>query len=996
MRDRVIVLAASLLTRVAKALPGRIRRTDGVSDHVQRSIWPVVARCLPAWLIVAGATLNTALAGDAYFAIKLSELQLTEGKLPSPDDPPQERVSWRNFAMVPYMRSYAVVDGEGEAYVGIPGELAGQRSLIGGVANSSLVIRAPSARDVEGRLYVAKYDATGMTMVRFRVPATNVSDKNVNSFFMAKADYYESLARERIPGSAWFAYQAKQSLLEVGRLAGEPTMGALNRFRGRGIFDGSLEDTYDLFSGGRAISENLQLDRELRVSRDANPTVDVNSLAGITIAAIDWKPYLDEQPLAIDALAAIIPEDQHAVFFSSFEDFLRTRDEVIEAGIPILQSAEPRSEDLRVAEIYERQLGTSLSVAARLIGPQLIRSVALTGSDPYFRTGTDVAVVFETDQSETLRQLLLAQAKLAASRLSGVRTSSGEVAGLSYTSLRTDDRRMSCYLAVVAKGVLLTNSLVQVKRLGEMHQAGAATLAKLPEYQYFRTRYPVGDSSESAFIFLSDATIRRWCSPRWRIGSSRRARDVAELYEMQAEQFVPLARGKIQSGPLDAGQSAARLGELRLNADGVWSSVYNTLSFQTPIAEMKIEKATEQEATAYRDWRDRYQTNWRWAFDPIGIRITASADRLAADLTVMPLIAGSEYSRFVAISRGAKIEPSDGDRHSALAHVVLSINTSSNEIRQWSSIASLMTGNSRLDLLSWLGSTIEFYCDDDPFWGALAQMDPDDLESVVRKTGFRPPVACRIGVSEPFRLAAFLVAARAFVEQTASGLTQWESRSHRDQAYVRIAPTERAKSSNQSLGEIEVYYAYVNDALVLTMNEELLKRSIDRGLGDAASKTTGNESPHTDTSTQPLPEWIGENLAAIVNRRFIDYVGLVAYREYDGAMRRLSWSNLPALNHWRQLFPEQDPVQVHETFWHAKLICPGGGKYVWNERFQTMESTVYGHPGEPSKKLDDGAPGLHLPRPLSALESANFGLTFEEQGLRARVDLRRSAPAPKK
>ena len=94
------------------------------------------------------------------------------------------------------------------------------------------------------------------------------------------------------------------------------------------------------------------------------------------------------------------------------------------------------------------------------------------------------------------------------------------------------------------------------------------------------------------------------------------------------------------------------------------------------------------------------------------------------------------------------------------------------------------------------------------------------------------------------------------------------------------------------------------------------------------------------------------------------------------------WNNLPILNEWKRLYPSQDPVKLHEQFWQTKLICPGGGHYVWNEKWQTMESSVYGHPGEPK-----AGPGKILP--LANITGANFGLTFENQGLSAKAVLDR-------
>ena len=55
-----------------------------------------------------------------------------------------------------------------------------------------------------------------------------------------------------------------------------------------------LSATYELFTGGRAISENLQFERDLPV-RGANETpVKIDSLQGVTIAEIDWKPLIKD------------------------------------------------------------------------------------------------------------------------------------------------------------------------------------------------------------------------------------------------------------------------------------------------------------------------------------------------------------------------------------------------------------------------------------------------------------------------------------------------------------------------------------------------------------------------------------------------------------------------------------------------------------------------------------------------------------------------------
>jgi hypothetical protein len=109
--------------------------------------------------------------------------------------------------------------------------------------------------------------------------------------------------------------------------------------------------------------------------------------------------------------------------------------------------------------------------------------------------------------------------------------------------------------------------------------------------------------------------------------------------------------------------------------------------------------------------------------------------------------------------------------------------------------------------------------------------------------------------------------------------------------------------------------------------------------------------------------------------QLLETAGQSVWRE---TLQHQSWSNLPILNEYRRLFPDRDPVQVHEDLWGVRPICPGGGRYVWNETWRTMESTAFGCPAAPK-------PGPDALGALKNLRVGRFGLTFEEQGLRARV-----------
>src|SRR5262249_36969184 len=162
-----------------------------------------------------------------------------------------------------------------------------------------------------------------------------------------------------------------------------------------------IEDAYDLFSGGMAVAENLQLDRNLRdTRRDQQPTVEINKLKGIKINQIEWKPLLKGADPKLDPLSKVVPADQHVLFFPSFEAMTRLADEANGSDTVLLKLAQPQSEDLDIVGRYERQLGLTLSTLGRMVGPAAIKSIAVTGSDSYFPSGSDVAVLFESDHPD--------------------------------------------------------------------------------------------------------------------------------------------------------------------------------------------------------------------------------------------------------------------------------------------------------------------------------------------------------------------------------------------------------------------------------------------------------------------------------------------------------------------------------------------------------------------------------------------------------------------
>jgi hypothetical protein len=927
-------------------------------------------------LLAAGLFLVQAnlVAEEAFYHVPWSELEVTEGTIPN-----SEETDWRSWQTRRRKPAYAVLEGEGEVYVtdGVgrtanPGQTRG--SDLGG---RTLVARTAAPRDLTGWLFAPSADGKTMSKVRFKVPAARATATARTPFFETQRLHYEQLMDQGAAGTAWFRHRAREAQQALGE---KPAAADDNQrpqvFRGRWL-SGDLSDTYSLFSGGRALSENLQLDRVLPTTAAGEETVDITTLRGIEVREIDWKPLVKDLHPKLDSLATALPFDQHAVLFPSFEAAVQLSDELAAQSALVLGLAEPSTTDARTFERYQQQLGLSLTGMARLLGPSVVKSVAVTGSDPYFRTGTDLAVLFEAADANVLHELILAQVALSAAKNTTVKTIDGTEEGLAYRGWIAPDRSVCSYVAQREGLVVVTNSLVQLRQLARVASGQTKALASLDEYLFFRHRYPLGDTEETALVFLSDATIRRWCGPHWRIATSRRTRDAAVLSEMLATQLDRLVAGKVAVGPLYSDLPLAQTGELSLSSQGVRSSAIGSLAFMTPISEMPIDRVTQAEATAYQQWRDRYQQNWSWAFDPIALRLTVRADKLAADLSVMPLIWGSEYRTMISVSQGATLDPNAGDRHDdALAHAVLAVNTESETFRRQTNMAQMLVGGLQADPLSWLGEWVSIYVDKGTFWDELTKIESDKQQAFIEEQGWHVPLGISADVTNGLKLTVFMAALRGFVEQVAPGMLQWESLTYQERPYVRVTPTERALSQTPQMKNAGVYYSMSGSQLTLSPNEDVLKRAIDREIARDKAAAAGQPAPQT---ARP---WLGGNLALQVDQQAWHTLGMISGTEYQTLMQTRAWSNLTILNEWKRRYPDKDPVALHEQFWQLRLTCPGGGQYVWNEDLKTMESTVYGCPAAPRN-------GPLTAPVLQSIKLGSFGLTFEPQGLRARIALDR-------
>ena len=430
---------------------------------------------------------------------------------------------------------------------------------------------------------------------------------------------------------------------------------------------------YEITTGADALAETLQLHRLLQPEAKAEKpraerSVDLSEVRGVTVPEQPWDRLLEGKKPEVEPLAHLVPHDNYYVHFKSIRKFLEFGELLDLWGTSVLRVYEMKSRDCQLRERYERQLCLKSTALGKVLGPAVVKSVAVTGSDPFVREGTDVAILFQVAN----RPLFLAAVEKfleEARKEHGDRLREGrdEYHGTTIEKFVTPLREVSLHRAVVDDFVIYANSAAGIRRVLDARRKGGRCLADAKDFRHLRTVFPPADEAEDGLVYLSDAFLRQLTGPASRIKERRRVEALTSLYMVtNAALFCAWETGK-----LPAGHEAALAGAgLRPEdvavpeGEGVrWdanrrlavSDVYNTLHFATPLIELPIDYVTPAEAKAYRDFREEYEKLWRTYYDPIGLRFSFGERRVRVETHIRPLAASGQYSAPVGPERPGQV-----------------------------------------------------------------------------------------------------------------------------------------------------------------------------------------------------------------------------------------------------------------------------------------------------------------------------------------------------
>lgn len=415
---------------------------------------------------------------------------------------------------------------------------------------------------------------------------------------------------------------------------------------------------FELTTGATAITQSLALDRVKRSEfRDiGRRSIPIASVRGIDIAEHPWKQMMGDKKPSPEPLAKLVPHDNYYITFKSFSKFLDFGDLLDQWVTNAARVYEVNSRDLHLKDRYERQLCLQTTWLGRTLGPLLIRSVAVTGSDPYVREGSDISVLFHVKNRAGflagVEQFLAAARKEHGQELEETKE---QYHGIAVERFVTPLREVSLHRASFDEFVIYSNSTVGLWRILDTFRGEHPSLGDSLDFQYMRTVFDRNDAQEDGFAFLSDAFIRQLVGPASKIKEKRRLEALTSLSMLtHGAMFAAWETGRLPAGHQELLAAAALKPEYLFCPEGKpirWdaakqtavSEAYNTLAFATPLVELPIDQITPMEQQAYADFRAEYTRLWRQFFDPVGIRLALDKKQVKIEVFILPLVQSQQY-----------------------------------------------------------------------------------------------------------------------------------------------------------------------------------------------------------------------------------------------------------------------------------------------------------------------------------------------------------------
>lgn len=389
---------------------------------------------------------------------------------------------------------------------------------------------------------------------------------------------------------------------------------------------------------------------------------DAASGAGSTDLGADapGSPDADAEDVAVEAIAAHVPEECLYVRFGSFDNYRWLGDTLDRAGGDLTNLISARGLDDSIRVRLERQLALQESLLSDLLGGLVISDVALIGNDTFVREGASLGMLFEARSGTALAAALRMQRQQVLEAQADAGETEVEIAGRKVALLSTPDGRVRSYYAVDGDYHLVAGSRALVERFFAA-AAGERPLSAAADFRRARAALPL-ERQDAVYLFLSEAFLREFTGPRYRVETIRRLRAAAEIELVELALRAASAEG-LAADTIDELVAAQLLPELPPLPDGSRTAIVDGRAVNTlrgprggfvPVPDVVVESVTKEEADDYRRFA-AYQRETVRGWQPLVAGIGRSPLASGAELVTIDAVAplSSEQNGLLSALLGA-------------------------------------------------------------------------------------------------------------------------------------------------------------------------------------------------------------------------------------------------------------------------------------------------------------------------------------------------------
>jgi hypothetical protein len=335
-------------------------------------------------------------------------------------------------------------------------------------------------------------------------------------------------------------------------------------------------------------------------------------------------PAFDDAKVVVEPMAMRVPRECFYLRCGSFGDFLWVKGLLDHRGGEFRNLVSTRGADYRIGPRLERQLALRETGLARAFGGLAVGDVALIGTDPFFREGSAVGVLFHAKNASLLAGHLTELRKQVQAGDKAVAASCVKLGDATCSLLSTPDNSVRSFYAADGDYHLVTNSRWIAEAFLRTAQEPARALGSLAEFRYARSLVPA-DKAGQAFVYLSDPFFRNLVSPAYRVEMTRRASSLAELSVLSLARLAAKAEGVpadtvpelVAKGYLPEGFGHRVDGSGLAQVDGQdRDTLRGGRGTFLPVPDMPVQALTRPEVEAYGHFAQAYSRLWT-RMDPV-------------------------------------------------------------------------------------------------------------------------------------------------------------------------------------------------------------------------------------------------------------------------------------------------------------------------------------------------------------------------------------------